>query len=59
MERTNYLCEARDVAQLAERLSGTYAALGSISRTAQVDVVVHTYTATTYKVETPLPLHQM
>lgn len=34
-ERTNYLCEAGDVAQLAELLSGTYAALGSMSRTAQ------------------------
>lgn len=34
-ERTNYLCEAGDVAQLAELLSGMYAALGSMSRTAQ------------------------
>lgn len=34
-ERTNYFCEAGDVAQLAELLSGMYAALGSMSRTAQ------------------------
>lgn len=35
MERTNYFCEAGDVAQLAELLSGTYTALGAMSRTAQ------------------------
>lgn len=59
MERTNYFCEARDVAQLAERLSGTYAALGSISRTAQSGHSGAHLHCQHMQVETPLPLHQM